>query len=176
MTERSIRFSSSRTLPGHDQSHKRLHGLFGIGFDVRSIRDGELPDEMADQQRNVLTPSPAEGQPNRKNAQPVEEIASKLMLQPRLGQIAVCRRDQPHVHSNRAIASQAFEFLVLKHTQQFGLKLQRNLADFVEEQSSTVRQFHAPDLLAYGSGERAFFVTEQVRSPAVPSESRHNST
>ena len=59
-------------------------------------------------------------------------------------------------------ASQPLEFSFLEHTQQLGLKLQRNIADLVEEYRTAVRQLEAADALCNGASERAFLVSEQL--------------
>src|SRR5262249_42973866 len=54
------------------------------------------------------------------------------------------------------------ELLLLQDAQHFRLKLQRDVAHFVEKESAPVREFKASGLLCDCSGERSFFVTEQL--------------
>ena len=58
--------------------------------------------------------------------------------------------------------SQAFELPLLKHTQQFGLKLRGNTPDLVEEYRPAVGQLETANPLRDGAGERAAFVTEEL--------------
>jgi len=65
-------------------------------------------------------------------------------------------------------APQVLELLVLQNAQQFGLQLQRNLSNLVEQQSALIRQFQP----ARASGLTApvnasLFVAEQLAFPAV---------
>ena len=69
--------------------------------------------------------------------------------------------DDAHIHFLGRIAAQALELLLLQNAQQLGLELQRDVADFVEEQRALVRQFEAPNLARDGAGERASFVAEE---------------
>ena len=50
-------------------------------------------------------------------------------------------------------ATQALEFALLQNAQQFGLQLERHVADFVQKQGSSVGLFEAPDALIDGAGE-----------------------
>ena len=50
----------------------------------------------------------------------------------------------------------------LQHAQQLGLKLERQLADLVEEQRRAVRDLEAPDLARHGPGVRALLPAEQL--------------
>ena len=49
-----------------------------------------------------------------------------------------------------------------KHAQELRLQLERNVADFVQEQRPAVRQLEAADLLRDGAGKRPLLVTEQL--------------
>src|SRR5215471_14439516 len=60
-----------------------------------------------------------------------------------------------------AVAAESLKFLFLQNTQQFCLKLQRDVPDFIEEQGALVREFEASRLLRDCSSERAFLMTKQ---------------
>src|SRR5215472_17889724 len=60
-----------------------------------------------------------------------------------------------------AVTAESLKFLFLQNAQQFCLKLQRDVPDFVKEQGALVREFEAPRLLSDGSGECAFLMTKQ---------------
>ena len=59
-------------------------------------------------------------------------------------------------------SAQPFELPVLQHAQQLGLKFERKLADLIQKQSSSVRQFEAADALGERAGEGSFFVAHQL--------------
>ena len=56
--------------------------------------------------------------------------------------------------------AEPFEFLFLKHTQQLGLQIERNVFNFVEKDCSLVRKLEAPDASIDSASERAFLVAE----------------
>jgi hypothetical protein len=61
-------------------------------------------------------------QVDRKHVQPVIQIAAKFVPLYHLREIAVRRRNQPHVYAMGAAASQAFEFLLLQQPKQLRLE------------------------------------------------------
>ncbi len=77
-------------------------------------------------------------------------------------QVAVGRRDQPHVDAQRSCSTEALELVLLQHAQDLRLRARAHVADFVEEERAAVGLLEASDTLLVGAGERAFFVTEQL--------------
>src|SRR3984957_10418628 len=61
----------------------------------------------------------------------------------------------------RLCASKAFELPLLQSAQELGLQVHRNIADFIEEQSTVISQFEAAALLDQRSCEGTLFMTEQ---------------
>ena len=96
------------------------------------------------------------------HVQPGEQILAKQALLDRLLEIAVRRRDEPHVDAQRLDAADALERALLQDAQQLHLHVDRQLAYLVEEQRSAVRQLEAPRLLRHGTGKRALLVPEQL--------------
>ncbi len=72
------------------------------------------------------------------------------------------RGDQPDINLMSAVAAESFEFLLLQNTQQFRLKFQRDVADFVQKKRALIRQFKAPHFLSDCASERSLFMTEQL--------------
>src|SRR6267378_5699308 len=73
----------------------------------------------------------------------------------------MCCRNQTDVDTVRPATSQTFELLLLQYPQQLRLQGQGNVADFVEEQCSSVSHFEPANFLSDGTGESALFVAEQ---------------
>jgi hypothetical protein len=73
------------------------------------------------------------GNVNGKNVKAVKEIAAKGALGDDPREIAIRGGDDPYVDALRAIASEAFELLLLQHAKQFGLQIERQVGDFIEE-------------------------------------------
>src|SRR5258708_14785872 len=69
--------------------------------------------------------------------------------------------DKGNVNIMCAVAGESFEFLLLQDAQQFCLKFQWNVANFVKKKRALVRKFKASRFLSDRSGECAFFMTEQ---------------
>ena len=61
-----------------------------------------------------------------------------------------------------AIAAEPLKLLLLQNAEQFRLQFQGDVADFVKKQRASVPQFKSSDFLRNCSGERSFFVAEQL--------------
>src|ERR1700722_12419465 len=97
---------------------------------------------------------------NREDVKAVEQIGTKFSVLYHCAQIAVGGCDQTRVSSQGSRASQTLEFSLLQNPQQLGLQLQRDLANFVEENRPLIGQFETADALRDGSGKSSFFVPE----------------
>src|SRR6516165_10840387 len=96
------------------------------------------------------------------DAQAVIQVRPELpLVGPRL-QVAVGRRDQPHVGADRLVPPDALERLLLEHAQHLGLGGQRHVADLVEEEGAAVALLELTDAAAVGAGEGALLVAEQL--------------
>ena len=84
-----------------------------------------------------------------------------------VGQVAVGGGDHAHVHAHGLRAADALELLLLQHAQQLHLRLERQVADLVEEDGAVVGQLEAALLLLHRAGERAAFVAEQLALDSV---------
>jgi hypothetical protein len=69
-------------------------------------------------------------------------------------------RDQSHVNLMRTVAAEPLEFLLLQDSQQFRLKFQRYIANFVKKQRAFVGKLEPSRFLGDGAGECSFFVAE----------------
>src|ERR1700728_3927695 len=94
------------------------------------------------------------------NLQPIIKVLPKCSLFDHDGQIAMRGGDQAHVNLMREIASQPFELLLLQDSQQLCLKLQGNVADFIQKKRAFIRKLEASALLYDGARERSLFVSE----------------
>src|SRR5215469_9390166 len=71
-------------------------------------------------------------------------------------------RDQAHVNLMRTVAAEPLEFLLLQDTQQFRLKFQRYITNFVKKESAFIGKFEASRFLGDGACKCSFFVAEQL--------------
>jgi hypothetical protein len=90
----------------------------------------------------------------RKTFDAIKEIGSEVFFLDHLRQIAVRGRNQPDVRSDGRRAAEPFEFLFLKYSQQFGLQLQGNVSNLIQEKSTLVGEFETSDTLRDGARKR----------------------
>ena len=74
----------------------------------------------------------------------------------------VRRGDQAHVDGDRVLAADALDLLLLDHAQDLGLRLQRHVADLVEEERSAVRLLELPGAPIGRAREGALLVPEEL--------------
>ena len=99
---------------------------------------------------------------NREDVQAVVQIATESARPDLVDQIAIGRGDDPDVHSQRPRRAKALELSLLKDAKQLGLRVERQLADFIEEDGTAVRQLEAANLGRSGVGERAPLAAEEL--------------
>src|SRR6202007_936476 len=96
-----------------------------------------------------------------KNIQSIVEIAAKLLLQNHSFQVTMGRSHNAHIYFLRPTASQAFEFTLLQGAKQLWLQLERDIADFIQEQRSLMCYLKPANLLRDRAGERSPFMAKQ---------------
>src|SRR5207302_5149473 len=133
----------------------------GNGFDVPVHPTGVTLGKIAYQSCDVLGAFAQRGDSKRENMQPIKKIAAECAVLDHSGKIAVCGGHHPHVHVARTRAAEAFKLLLLQNTQEFRLKFQRDIGNFVEEEGSFVRQLESAELLGDSARKGSLFVSEQ---------------
>ncbi len=98
---------------------------------------------------------------NGKDVEAVVKVAAECALGDELCEIAVGGGDDADVNALCAIAAEALELLLLQNAEEFGLKVERKVGDFVEEESAVIGQFEAADFLRESAGESAALVAEK---------------
>ena len=122
-----------------------------------------MRQEVIREQRDVLETLPERRQLDRNDAQAIEQILAERSLGHALRGITVRRRDEPNVdHRVLLLAADATHDAVLEHAEQLRLDRQRHLRELVEKQRSAVRDLEQTGLVAIGTGERAFAMSEQL--------------
>jgi hypothetical protein len=94
---------------------------------------GKSMDKVFEQHQNVVLPFAKRGNLDREYVQPVVEVRAKCPLFNGGFQIAICCREYADIDFNGLRAADAFEFTFLQQPQECHLSVQRQLADFVEE-------------------------------------------
>ena len=146
-TSRSIRFSSSRMLPGHQYDAR----IFSAESDEPAHRLAELHavalEEQPRQLRQIFDPIAQRRHPDRDDVDAVEEVLAESSLLDRLLEVDVGGDDQPEVGADRLGAADALDLAFLDRPQQLGLEIQPQIADLVEEERAARRQLELAQLL-----------------------------
>jgi len=96
------------------------------------------------------------------HVEPVIEILAKLSLFDEMQQVALRRGENPDVYLDGLVTPHAFEFAFLQHAQQFGLQVEGNLADLVEQQGAAVGEFEPSFTSVGGAGKAPFSWPEEL--------------
>ena len=116
---------------------------------------------MIDQGRDVLAPVAQGRGLDREDIQAIEQILAEGAVLDLLGWVAIGRRDDAHVDLDRAFAADGIDLALLQRAQQLDLHVQRQFADFVQEQGAAVRLAELAQRLVHGAGEGALLMPEQ---------------
>ena len=92
--------------------------------------------------------------------QPVVQVGAETSVADFLAHVAIGRRDNAGIADAVLGLADALEFAVLEHAQQFCLKFERQLADFIQEQRAVFGIFEITGPRSRGAGERPFAVAE----------------
>ena len=95
-------------------------------------------------------------------ADAVIKILAEMFFAQGGGQILVGGGDEPHIHFDGIIGTQAGDLPVLQDTQQLGLHRQGHVADFIQEERASVGILKAALTVAAGVGVSALDVAEEL--------------
>src|SRR5262249_2403806 len=117
---------------------------------------------MIEQDRNILAPLTERRKLDLDCIETEEQVLAEALLVRKLFGRGIGRRNDADIDRNGFVRSDRNHLPLLKCSQELGLKMQRQVADLVQEQGAVVRRLEAADPLASGAGERAFDVTEEL--------------
>jgi hypothetical protein len=138
----------------------------------QSVGGGPL-QEMTREHGDIAAALAERGQHDGDDVEPVEQVLAELPRRDRLLEIAIGRRDDPHVGLDRPRAADRREFALLEDAEQPGLRLHRHVADLVEEQGAARRLLEPAGAARLRAGERAALVPEQLRLDQLARDRRH---
>ena len=121
-----------------------------------------LLQQVMGQERNILLPIPQGRKLDGKDVQPVEQVFAECLLANGLARSRLVAAITRTSTCCGVRAADTVEFALLEDAQQFRLNVERQLADFVQEDRSAVGQFEAADAAGDGAGEGPFFMAEQL--------------
>src|SRR5207245_2846406 len=123
---------------------------------------GGLFDKMFRENADVLE-SLAQGRDfDRKHAEPVIEVKTKLAGFGLGQKVAVGRYDEPYLGGAGALVPDTLELPFLQDAQQLALQVERDFANLIEKQSPAIGQLETPHPILDRPGERAADVTEKL--------------
>src|SRR5689334_7508587 len=94
------------------------------------------------------------------DVQTEEEILAESVLLDFFFEVFVGCRDQPDIDGNGTAASNPFDLAFLKHSEELGLCGEAQVADFVQEEGSSIGRLNSSDA-SLDAGCDAFFDSEQ---------------
>ena len=98
----------------------------------------------------------------RKHGEPVVQVGAEPAVRDLGRQIAVGRRHDPDVDPDRLVGAHALHLTLLQDAEELGLRVERQLADLVEEQRAAVGELELPGAVGDRTGERAADMAEQL--------------
>ena len=93
---------------------------------------------------------------------PVIQVFAELAFGDALFEVGVGRRQHAHVHGLRAVLADRHDLALLEEAQQLGLHVERQVADFVEEQRAAGGGADQAGLIGHRAGERSAAMAEQL--------------
>ena len=142
---------------------ERRDRVVGRGRQRHAVLHRELPQEVFEQWRDVVTPLAQRRNRDVDHVQAVVEIFAKVSARDALRQPAVGGGHHTHVGVDAvALVADALDLAGFEEAEQQRLHAQRHLADFVEEHRAAVGGFEETALVAVGVGEAAAGVAEQL--------------
>ena len=134
---------------------------FGDGGGEAGFAFGEFGEETRGEGKDVLGAFAQGGEVNLENGEAVEEVFAEAAGFDFVVEVAVGGGEEARGGVVFAVGADALEASVLGDAEELGLELRGHLGDFVEEQGAGAGFLEAADALVDGTGEGAFFVTEE---------------
>lgn len=129
--------------------------------------------EVAHEIGNVLRALAQGRQADRHDVQAEEQILAEEALVDELAQVAVRRRDDAHVRFHGHAPADGRVLSLLQHAQESRLRLQRHVADFIEEERTAFSLLEPSDAAPGRAGERALLMAEQIGLDQLARDRRH---
>src|SRR5260370_34021506 len=122
---------------------------------------GVTINEVLQQQRNVFSSFSQCRDFNRKDVEPVKQVAPEHTRRAVSLQIAVSGSNHSKIGLDGSSSTDTFEFVFLQNTQERDLGLGRKLSDLVEEDGASFSQLNAPKASLGCPSEGTLLMAEQ---------------
>ena len=120
------------------------------------------------QRNNVFPAFPQGREDDMDGVDAVVQVFAETAFPYQLFQVHVGGADKPDIHRDGLGAAHAHHAPALNHPQQLGLQVQRDIADFVQEECSAVGLFKLAGVVCMGVRKGAFDVAEEFASVMAP--------
>src|SRR5689334_791747 len=120
------------------------------------------PEELGEQHEDVFLAVAQRGQREVVFVEARVEILAEAALLEQLAQLSVGGADDAHVDRLGLGGAEREELLRLEDAQQLRLRVERHVADLVEQQGAAVSHADEAGLVADGAGEGAAAITEEL--------------
>ena len=124
--------------------HRNRSLAEGARRQSRGIRDASA--EILDQGRNIIPAIRERGHAERHDIEAIIEVLAEHLRRNGLLQIAGRRGHHAHIDIDIRTTANALEPLFGQHAQDFALRAERHVADFVKQQSPAMRLFKHANL------------------------------
>src|SRR5262249_24286320 len=114
------------------------------------------------QERDVVGALAERWHRHPRDGESVPEILAEATARALFGEVRVRRRDDPDVDAPGRTPTQGPNLEAVEGREELRLELERQLADLVEEERTSVGRLEGTDSIADGAGERAADVSEQL--------------
>src|SRR3984885_5552100 len=141
--------------------NQSLHRFRGNRIDRLAHSSCGLLYKMLHQQRNILRTFPQGRNVDRKHIQAIIEIAAKLLVQDHSFQVTMGRGHNAHICFLCPRATQPLKFPLLQDTEKLWLQLERDIADFIQEQRALMCYLKSAELLCDRTGNPCSFMAKQ---------------
>src|SRR5205823_5400912 len=131
------------------------------GLRARLLR-GE-PAEVLEQHELVAFHLAERRHAQREDREPMVEVGAEAASAHLAAQVAIRRRDDAAARGAALRLADALVLAVFQHAQELRLQLERQLANFVQQQAAIRRVFEIAGFVGRGAGERALHVAEERR-------------
>jgi hypothetical protein len=123
---------------------KQFQALFVYPANVLSRFPRVTIDEVLNEHWNVFRSLPQRRHLDRKNVEPVKEVAPKCASSDSRAQVTIRCSNYPNVGADGSSSTDSAKLVFLQNTQQSDLCLGRKLSDLIEEDRASFGQLKAP--------------------------------
>ena len=129
---------------------------------------------MFDEGGYVVRPVPERRNHDRHDIQAVKQVLAEISGQHFRFHVPIRRCDHAHIDMHLGFAADPGKCLVLQHTHDLSLRLERHIADLVEQQGSPMGHFQRTDIArdAVLMAEELYFHPIRVHCSAIQNHER----